>query len=360
MITDVVVVGAGPAGATVSGLIASAGFDVLMIEKDRSPGRNKVCGGAVAKNYFIELNLPKEIIEKESSKLVLHFPNERIELPSKSGCVLFDREKLDEMLARKATKNGARLMTSAMVYDVTKSDYNIVLYFKKLLEGGIGEVKARLVVFADGTNTLAHNKMRIGFQKRPDCTALAATYDIRWRENPLDSLDFFVSKEISPFGYGWIFPKKDSINVGVVCLLSRMKQDIKHYLDRFVVSQKLGSRKVIRYGSRLMPQSIAKRIQGDYSLVVGDAAGTADPLTGAGISNAIINANIAAKVVIKALETKKMTADSLADYESRWKETATYRSIQNSCRFQRIALETGINSALFLKLVAALSYDSSG
>jgi digeranylgeranylglycerophospholipid reductase len=353
-------VGAGPAGATIGGLIASAGFDVLIFEKDRLPGSNKVCGGAVAKNCFVELDLPKEIIEKESSKLVLHFPNERIKLPSKSGCVLFEREKLDAILVRKAKKNGARLMTSAMVYDVTKSDDTIVLHFKRPLEGGIGEVKARLVVFADGTNTLAHNKMRIGFQKRPDCTALAATYDIRWRENPLDSLDFFVSEEISPFGYGWIFPKKDSINVGVVCLLSKMKQNIMHYLDHFVVSQKLGSREIIKYGSRLMPQSIAQRIQGDCSLVVGDAAGTADPLTGAGISNAIINANIAAEVVIKALEAKKMTADSLAEYESRWKGTATYRNIENNCRFQRIALETGMNSAFFLKLVAALSYDSSG
>lgn len=352
MITDVVVVGAGPAGTTVGGRIASAGFDVLIIEKEGSPGRNKVCGGAVSKSCFMELDLPKEIIEKESSKLVLHFPNERYELPSKSGCVLFDREKLDHMLARKATKNGARLMTSAMVYDVTKSDDEIVLHFKRLLQGEIGEVKARLVVFADGTNTLAYNKMRIGFRRRTDCTALAATYDLRWKENPLDSLDFFVSEEISPFGYGWVFPKKDSINVGVVCLLSKMKQDIKHYLDHFMISQKLGSREVIRYGSRLMPQSMAKKIQSDSVLVVGDAAGTADPLIGAGISNAIINAKIAADVAIKALQARKMTGDFLANYESKWKETANYRNILNSCRFQRIALKTGINYAFFLKIAA--------
>ena len=79
MIADVVVVGAKPVGGTVGGLIASAGFDVLIIEKNWLPRRNKVCGGAVAKNYFVELDLPKEIIEKESSELVLYFPNERIE-----------------------------------------------------------------------------------------------------------------------------------------------------------------------------------------------------------------------------------------------------------------------------------------
>ena len=69
MIADVVVVGAGPAGATVGGLIARAGFNVLIIEKDRSPGRNKACGGAVSKSCFMKLNLPKEIIEKETVRI---------------------------------------------------------------------------------------------------------------------------------------------------------------------------------------------------------------------------------------------------------------------------------------------------
>jgi len=354
VLADVVVVGAGPAGATVGGRIASAGFDVLIIEKDRSPGRNKACGGTVSKSFFMELNLPNEIIEKESYKLVLHFQDERYEVPSKSGCILFDREKLDQMLAREATKNGAKLMTSAIVYDVTRSDDEIVLRFKRLPQKEIGEAQARLVIFADGTNTLARKKMGIGFQTRSDCTAVAATYDLRWQKNPLDSLDFFVSEEISPFGYGWIFPKKDSINVGVVCLLSKMKQNIRQYLDRFKISQKLGSREVIRYGSRLTPQSMAKKIQSDSVLVVGDAAGTADPLTGAGISNAMVNARIAAEVAIEALEAKKMTTDFLANYESKWKETSNYKSLLNSCRFQRMALKTGVNSALFLKLSAFL------
>jgi digeranylgeranylglycerophospholipid reductase len=354
MLADVVVVGAGPAGVTVGGQIASAGFDVLIIEKNQSPGKNKACGGAVTKGCFMELDLPKEIIEKESRKIVIHFENERYEVPSKSGCILFDREKLDQTLALKATKNGARLITSAVVYDVTRSDNEIVLRFKKLPQGEIAEAKARLVVFADGTKTLAREKMGIGFPLRPDCTAVAATYDLRWPKNPLDSLDFFVSEEISPFGYGWIFPKKDSANVGVVCLRSKMKQDIKHYLDRFKISQKLDSREVIRYGSRLTPQSMAKKIHSDSVLVVGDAAGTADPLTGAGISNAIINAKIAAEVAIKALEARKPTADLLASYESKWKETSNYKNILSSCRFQRIALKTGINYAFFLRLSTLL------
>ena len=349
MITDVVIVGAGPAGATVGEQIASAGYNVLIVEKDCSPGKNKVCGGAVSKRYFADMELPKQAIEKEVHRLVFHFPDERLDIHNKNGYMLLDREKMDQFLARKAVKNGAELITSTKVQDVIRSDEYMAIYLKRLPRGKIREVRARLVVFADGTNTLANKKFGIGFQNRPDRTALAATYDLKWQKNAMDSLEFFFSEDISPTGYGWAFPRKDSINVGVMCLISKMQQNIRHYLDHLITSEKLCLQGIIRYGARLIPQSIPKKIHDNSILVVGDAAGTADPLSGSGIANAVANGEVAAKVAIEALESKKLTADFLTRYENVWYKTPHYKRIQISYLLQRIALKAGVNSGIFLK-----------
>ncbi|MCW3997424.1 MAG: FAD-dependent oxidoreductase [Candidatus Bathyarchaeota archaeon] len=75
MKTDVVIIGAGPAGLTAGYQIAQAGFDVLIFEKNQYPGKNKVCGGAVSKECFLNLKLPQKIIEKQCSKIVVNFPS---------------------------------------------------------------------------------------------------------------------------------------------------------------------------------------------------------------------------------------------------------------------------------------------
>jgi len=234
IIKDVIVIGSGPAGATVGGQIAGAGFNVLIIEKESNPGKNKVCGGAVLKQVFEDLDLPRQIIEKEVNKLTFHLPKETIELKSEHSCVLFDREKFDKILAQKALKKGARLLNSTLVYDVTRNADYISIYLKNLSSGEIKEFRTRLVVFADGVNTLAHTKFRIGYESNPIWTTLAAAYDLQWQGITKDSLEFFFSNRISPFGYGWIFPRKGSINVGVGCLISKMQRNIKEYLDDFI------------------------------------------------------------------------------------------------------------------------------
>ena len=76
MKTDVVIIGAGPAGLAAGGRIAGAGFDVLIFEKSEYPGKNKICGGAVSMECFLDLKLPKKIIEKQCSKIVVNFPDQ--------------------------------------------------------------------------------------------------------------------------------------------------------------------------------------------------------------------------------------------------------------------------------------------
>jgi digeranylgeranylglycerophospholipid reductase len=352
MLKDVVVIGAGPAGTIIGGTLARTGSDVLIIDKADFPGHKKVCGGAISKSFFEELDLPREIIEKESNKFVVHDPTGRAELSHESGFAIIERERFDTFLAQKAVENGARLSTSTTVTDVTVNSSRAIIHCKKPQQGGNGRVEARLAVFADGAETLAYRTLKIGFQKKPECTLLAAACDLKWKNNSWDSLDFFISEEVSPFGYGWIFPKRDSINVGVTILLSELKQNIRQHLDRLLKLERLESLETTGYGFRLIPQAVAKNMFSDSALVIGDAAGTADPITASGIQNAITNARTAAIVAEKALQNRSLTADLLKGYEKEWKETQCYKRLISKCKLQKMAIKLEINPAIALRMDA--------
>ena len=349
MKTDVVVIGAGPAGLVAGERIAQAGFDVLIFEKSEYPGKNKVCGGAVSKECFLDLKLPKKIIEKQCNKIEVIFPDQKFQSTHKLGFALFQRELFDKELAKKATKSGAKLLTSTLITDMKRNDNGLTASFKNLLSSEIGKVKTKIIILADGVNTLAYKKFGLGCANKPESTSLAATCDLKWSKNPIDSLGFFFSNKISPFGYGWIFPKKDTINVGVLCLRSKLKQNIWNYLNYFIASQNLNSREVIRSGSRFMPQGLVEKIFDESLLIVGDAAGTADPIDGGGIYNAAVSGEIAGKVAVKALKNKNVTTDFLSKYNTLWQKTGNYKTFQRSYLLQQLALRNDVNIGFFLK-----------
>lgn len=343
---DVIVIGAGPAGAKVAAEIAKSGFDVLILEKAQSPGKSKVCGGTLSKNEFLPLNLPKSVIENEVHKIVVHLNNECLELPSKRGFVLFNRDIFDSEFVRLAQNAGAEIVTSTMATDVAVRDKEAFIRYKQSPSKESKEIRAKIVVFADGANTLAQKTLGIGFKKNPNSTVLAGVYEIKNQGNVIDCLEFFVSREFSPAGYGWVFPKKDTINLGVTCVLSKLTCNIRQNLDRLLAFQNLQSNELISYGFRIIPQSTAKKIYYKSALVVGDAAGTADPITGDGISNAIANGKIASKTVIKVLESDDFTKDAFATYDQSWKDTENYKRIVSKYQLQKMALKMGINPAI--------------
>lgn len=349
MKSDAIIIGAGPAGLIAGENIARAGFEVFIFEKSQYIGKNKICGGAVSKECFLNLKLSKRIIEKQCSKVIVNFPNQKFESTHKSGFTLFNRELFDKELSKNAIKSGVELLTSIIVTDIKRYNDGLIVGYKKLGQEEVNEVKTKILLFADGVNTLAYKKLGLGFSGKPDCTSIAAACDLKWAKNPLDSLNFFFSDKISPFGYGWIFPKKDLINVGVLCLRTKLKQSIWNHLKYFITLQKLNSLKVIGSGSRLMPQGLTEKIYDDKILIVGDAAGTADPIDGGGIHNATISGKIAGKIAIKALKTKNVTAAFLSNYRKLWKKTENYKAFQRSYLLQRLALKNNMNIGFFLK-----------
>src|SRR5712664_76281 len=250
---SVVVIGAGPAGSTTAADIASRGYDVTLIERDSYPGETNVCGAVTPKSNTDEFEVPSSVIERTISKWVCYFPKETLtfDVPFSS----YRRCKFDRYLGERAVSKGAHLLTRTVAKDVTFSEDGAVVRLLDKRENREYEMKTKLVVFADGPDTLAAKKFKgVGFQRRPQRTLHGLVYEYDWKDNPLDTFDVYFDMGIAPWGYGWIFPKKDILNVGIGGLLSTVQTkkggaSMRARLDYFVekvddVPEKLAGKKI--------------------------------------------------------------------------------------------------------------------
>jgi len=115
-----------------------------------------------------------------------------------------------------------------------------------------------------------------------------------------------------PGGYAWVFPKRHRLSVGIGCLASRARS-LNHCYKKFLNSLGISNYTVARTGSHLIPTCGEKAIVSqDKVLLLGDAAGLADPFMGEGIHNAIQSAQLAASVIGKFLTQSKI---ELQDYQ---------------------------------------------
>lgn len=324
---DVIVIGSGPAGSSTADIVARAGYNALLIEKDEYPGKRNVCGGGMSEQFADKLHLPDDIVEKRIPYEVHHFLWGVYENRQRHITVL--RDKFDRYLAEMAIENGSKLLTSTKAVNIKREDGRIVIYVST--NKNISAISSDIVIFADGVNTLA-KKFGIGFKRNKNNTALGLVYEIGWKENSVDHYEIFYDKNISRWGYGWVFPKKDLLNVGIGGRISEMRGNIRDKMNYFMkcaaVSTKIRGRKISNKKAALIPLAPAREIHAQSILVVGDAAGMVYPFFGAGIENAIVAGEIAGKVAVRALEENDSSKLFLSAYKRQWEKTDNYALIR--------------------------------
>ena len=322
--SDVTVIGAGPAGSTTARTIAEHGFDVILVEKDEYPGKTNVCAGGLSKLIINEEELSSDVIEKDISGEKRFFPwGSKI---SDLDNITVYRHIFDKALADKAVEEGVKMLTNTLIKGVFLKSNKITLGYEK------GIIESKLVVFADGPNTLAYRKFGIGFKPEADKTIVSVACEVKWEDNPLDKYESYYGYDISPWGYGWIFPKRDTVNVGVGCLYSELHSNVIESLNYMIqkhhlTSEKLKGREIAWLSSALIPLAPAKQIFGERMLVVGDAAGMVDPMSGGGIVHAINGGKLAGEVCARALEEHDFSPAFLSQYQRLWHKTKDYSHI---------------------------------
>lgn len=272
---DVVVVGAGPSGSTTAYLLAKTGFKALIVELSKFP-RHKPCGGGItlkAGRLLKELGLPLEPVEEIHRDVTIMGYGKEITVstpPGEYAIALVRREFFDNRLLESAIGEGAR-------FRISKVRAIKILEDRVRLVGP--DVEAGYVIGADGANSTVALSARVRGSWSKEDIILA----IEGIAPPQDRLTFMV--DAAPHGYGWIFPRGRDSSAGVGGMVEKSKE----IMDAFrIFSSKFG----VRFnGSWIIPAGgHDKPIARDRVILVGDAAGLADPLTGEGLYYALSSA----------------------------------------------------------------------
>ena len=295
---DVIIVGAGPAGATLGYELTREGLDVLILEKDRLP-RYKTCAGGITVKAA-------ELLDLDISPVVQHTVyGFRVKYKNKKEFTrwydqpliyMVMRDEFDHFLVQRAQATGAVVADDQRVsrLQVTFEGVEVLtdqdVFTTRILVGADG---ARSIV-AENLGLMTGTRFGVGMEA-----------EIAVSKEKLAEWDSLAGLSIGHIrgGFGWVFPKKDHLSVGIGGSLRQAKR-LKSRYREVLASHDLGSHEIIKLRSHYLPvRRNGAAIQCERSLLIGDAAGLVDPFTGEGIYNAVKSACIAAPIIIQSLQT---------------------------------------------------------
>jgi geranylgeranyl reductase family protein len=327
----VLIVGAGPAGATTAYFLARAGVDVLLVDqatfpRDKSCG-DSICSGAVevldkmGLSDWVKLkgyaqNIGYRLSSPNGSVAYIPFPSKFSPYPN----YLIPRREFDHALVQHAVAAGARLREGVRLtgFELISSDIVRVTG----VEGKTPvSLTAKLVIAADGS--ISAFTSRLGMVPGPaDGLALRQYYRNVAGEPGLFELHW--EKSVLP-AYGFIFHMNDGLAaVGTGMFRKdqqRLKANIQERLATFI-SQNPYARDALKQAEAVGPvaghpyrdDAEAVKPYADNLMLVGDAAGTGHPMTGEGIGPAMVSAEMAARYAIEALQKGDVSESGLAGY----------------------------------------------
>ena len=330
---DVIVCGGGPAGSTTAFYAAKAGMKVLLLDKSKFP-RDKACGGLLTARLFDELpeleKYIKPIIECPSRDVNLYSPSMKYKIDYEFPVGTpwnITRTVFDNAVLEAARDVGAEVMTQTRIKDY---EFN----------GGVtvktsnGDFKGKMVVGATGPADKLASMVREKRNIKPWSDSQMGTA-LMWEPHVgKEFIDKTYSKNSSLLvhfkpggieGYGWVFPKKEILNIGFggynrTIKSIKIKEIWTDYINLlkkdgyFPVDQEVPPVK----GAPLPLDGPIKATTMDYTLLVGDSAGMVSPLSGEGIYYGMHAGKIAIDTIKKALETNDFSQKNLDQYHRDW------------------------------------------
>ena len=336
---DVLIIGAGPAGASTALFLAKQGISCTIVDKHTFP-RDKVCGDALSGKVVEVLNkLDKKLAAElnENSSFLGSWGVTFVAPNGKSLRVPFSTNKdknaapgflskrmdFDHWLIEKLKSNTfINLEQSTEIRTYTK-EANCIHALSK--DGK--EYQAKIVIAADGSySTFTKDVAGLKTEPQHNCFGLRAYYKHVKGLDTENFIELHFLKGVLP-GYFWIFPLPNGqANVGIGMRADKMtakKINLKKAFytaientpslkNRFSDAELLGEVKL--HG---LPLGSKKRnISGANFMLVGDAALLIDPFTGEGIGNAMMSGMYAAAQAARCMETKDFSADYMKSYDA--------------------------------------------
>ncbi|MEJ2687119.1 MAG: NAD(P)/FAD-dependent oxidoreductase [Gammaproteobacteria bacterium] len=302
---DVLVIGLGPGGGSAAWKAAVGGAQVLAVERNERVGQPVQCAefipspmGAYARQEGVKVQgiTGMKSVLPSGAVAATDFPG-----------IMIDRARFDQAIAQRAAEAGADLWTGSRLMDVDVS--NRIALIRRKAEGREQRVRYRYLIAADGPHSPVGAAMGL--------SPLEVVYTRQYTSAlkvPYSDTDIWLSDEF-PGGYGWLFPKGAVANVGLGAD-KRFEDNLKAPLERLhaqLVADGLVDAQVLyRTGGAIPVGGLRDRLAVGRTLFVGDAAGLTHPISGAGISAAVVSGERAGQAVAEALAGD---GDALDDFE---------------------------------------------
>ncbi len=300
---DVIVAGAGPAGASASYELANNGFRVLMLDAKKFP-RYKTCGGGIPLNFFKTLPISvQQTLETVFENISFLGPkNRRFEAPILKFAGVM-REKFDHAFAKAAVSRGAELIEENPVTGIEELPEKIRVRSK------MGIFECRYLIGADGATGIVKRRLKLG---STDAASPALEIEIKnARQTKTAVIDFSAARD----GYAWIFPKQGYDSVGVVSF-GRDRKKLRGLISGWVPGKGYDLKEENLHGHPIPVWKNKLKLSTRRALLAGDAANTVDPFSGEGIRHGIISGRLAAEFILAAYrEDAPVTAYDEAVYQ---------------------------------------------
>lgn len=309
---DIIIAGGGPAGSTAGYILSRSGFRVLLIDKSTFP-RNKLCGGCITHKTIKLLERvfgetaeglkKKDIINFESSHYEIFCRNKLItKRDSPVPFYFVERYKYDSFFLGKAQQAGVEVIEGEGVISCDLPASEIRTSSGKTFT-------ARFIIGADGINSM----MRRHF---PDeefpreiwqldhATALEAFISRSEIQKPVNNPALYF--DFINYGYAWMFPNKDKVIVGLGGLTQKNKKQFLPSFNNFLSTLNIGKLTIDNIRGYAFPYgNFLQKPAFRNIMLVGDAAGFADPLLGEGIYYAQRSAELASQAICETLKEGK-------------------------------------------------------
>ena len=299
---DVLVVGLGPGGGSAAWQAARAGLRVLGIDKKRQVGLPVQCA------EFIPLPLgryaDRPVRVQNITGMKSYLPSGSVAQTDFPG-LMIDRQAFDAAFAAKARAAGAELLINTRLRSLYIDEQVALLE----TPAGSSEVHYELLIAADGPHSPCARLL--GWPEQPTVNTRQYTVPLK---RAYSDTDIWLS-DAYPGGYAWLFPKGKVANIGLGAD-KNFTHDLKQPLDelhRQLHEQGLVGEEILaRTGGAIPVGGLRERLSEKRIVFVGDAAGLTHPITGAGISAAVISGERAGQAAVDLLAGDQ---DALADYE---------------------------------------------
>ncbi len=289
---DAIVVGAGPAGSTAAYRLATAGLDVLLLDRAKFP-RDKPCGGGVTERAARLLPFRIDPVVEEVATTVdlrLRYGKTIRRGDGVPLVYLTQRRRLDLFLAEQAAAAGAEFRDEAKVTQVETAEEGV-----SVLAGG-ERLEADVVVGADGVNGITARALGLGGNRHLGVALEGNLADDKLRADYGGKI--VLEFGVVPGGYAWVFPKGDHANFGVGGWGSEgpaLRDHLRRLCEAHGVS--VDNLDDVR-GYRLPLRSPTSKLARGRALLVGDAGGLIDPVSGDGMFEGFLSSQYASEAVL--------------------------------------------------------------